>query len=65
MDSSNETTPIISSISRIDNGSLITIGKDTHVVTVFTSQHFNWLQKKMLKWCFGFTVKDYSDTNRE
>lgn len=45
MDSTNETS-LISSISRIDNGSLITIGKDAHVVTIFTDQHFNWLQKK-------------------
>ena len=22
---------------------------------------FNWFQKKMIKWCFGFTVTDYSE----
>lgn len=60
MDSTNETS-LISIYTRIDNGSRITIGKDTHVVTIFTDQHFNWLQKKMFKWCFGFTVENYSD----
>ena len=34
MDSMNETS-LISIISRIDNGSLITIGKDTHVRSAF------------------------------
>ena len=47
MDSTNETS-LISIYTRIDNGSIITIGKDTHVVTIFTDQHFNWLQKKCL-----------------
>ena len=61
MDSMNEIS-LISIYNKIDNGSRIFIGKDTHVVTIFTDQHFNWLQKKMFKWCFGFTVEDYSDT---
>ena len=41
--------------------SKIQIGQDSNSITVFTSQHFNWFQKKMLKWCFGFTVTDYSE----
>lgn len=28
---------------------------------VHVSKHFNWFQKKMIKWCFGFEVKDIND----
>ena len=27
-------------------------------ISYFTKQRFNWLQKKMLKICFGFEVED-------
>lgn len=45
---------------KIINGSKIIIGKH-RAVTVMIDQHFNWFQKKMIKFCFGFTVEDYSD----
>lgn len=28
---------------------------------VHVSKRFNWFQKKMLKWCFGFEVEDVND----
>lgn len=39
----------------------ICIGKyeDGHYSWVIgVHQKFNWLQKKMIKWCFGFEVKE-------
>lgn len=27
-------------------------------VSVGVDKKFNWLQKKMIKWCFGFEVKE-------
>ena len=30
-------------------------------LTVIVNKHFNWFQKKMIKWCFGFDVFDYSE----
>lgn len=45
---------------KITNGSRILIGKDT-TIDIRTDQHFNWFQKKMMKWCFGFKVEDYSE----
>ena len=35
----------------------IYIGKDTGV-QIGVDQKFNWFQKKMIKWCFGFEVKE-------
>ena len=46
--------------NKIVNGSKITIGRNRSV-TVMMDQHFNWFQKKMIRFCFGFTVEDYSD----
>lgn len=42
----------------IKEGSLITIGTGIPVIVVHVSQHFNWFQKKMIRWCFGFKVED-------
>ena len=39
----------------------ICIGKyeDGHYSwTIGVNQKFNWFQKKMIKWCFGFDVKE-------
>ena len=41
-------TPPISTIY-IGKGQSVQIGVD---------KKFNWLQKKMIKWCFGFEVKE-------
>ena len=35
----------------------IYIGKDTGA-QIGVDKKFNWLQKKMIKWCFGFEVKE-------
>lgn len=56
-----DTYNVISNIPKITNGSAIHIGKGKRDVTVFTDQHFNWFQKKMMKWCFGFEVFDYTE----
>ena len=50
----------ISSTPKIKNGSKITIGK-THSINVVVDQRFNWFQKRILGWCLGFKVKDYSE----
>lgn len=50
----------ISAIPKIKNGSKLVIG-NTRTLNVFTDHHFNWFQKKLIKWCFGFTVTDYSE----
>ena len=47
-------TPII-------NGSRITIGEDIRKISIINDKHFNGFQKLMIKWCFGFSVEDYSD----
>lgn len=47
-------------IPKIKNGAKIQFGK-LRSVTIFVDHHFNWFQKKMIKWCFGFTVEDYSE----
>lgn len=46
--------------SKIENGSKITIGK-ARSISVVVDQHFNWFQKRILGWCLGFKVKDYSE----
>lgn len=47
-------------IPKIKNGSLIKIG-DLRTLSIYVDHHFNWFQKRMIKWCFGFTVEDYSE----
>ena len=37
--------------------SIIYIGKDTGC-QIGVDKKFNWFQKKMIKWCFGFEVKE-------
>lgn len=45
---------------KIKNGSLIKIGNNRSLM-ITIDRHFNWFQKKMIKWCFGFDIKDYSE----
>ena len=45
---------------KITNGSKIVIGKEK-TITFFVDQHFNWLQKKMIKLFFGLKFLDYSE----
>jgi hypothetical protein len=44
-------------------GSEISIGTEEYsaLKIQIPGKHFNWFQKKMMKWCFGWDVKDYSD----
>ena len=45
---------------KIKNGSKIQFGNYAKI-DIRIDQHFNWFQKLMWKWCFGFTVEDYSE----
>lgn len=47
-------------IPKIKNGAKIQFGK-LRSVTILVDHHFNWFQKRMIKWCFGFTVEDYDE----
>lgn len=47
-------------IPKIKNGAKIQFGK-LRSVTILVDHHFNWFQKRMIKWCFGFTVEDYGE----
>lgn len=62
MDSKNsfDVGMTISSIPKIKNGAKLTVGKERSI-TIIVDHHFNWFQKKMIKWCFGFIVIDYSE----
>ena len=51
---------IVTHNPKITNGSKVVIGKK-QTLTIFLDKHFNWFQKKMIKWCFGFNVEDYSE----
>ena len=48
-------------IPKITNGSIVTIGRDGGNIKFVVDHHFNWFQKKMIKWCFGIDVEDYSE----
>lgn len=48
-------------IHKITNGSIVTIGKGRANIKFVLDRHFNWFQKKMIKWCFGIDVEDYSE----
>lgn len=48
-------------VPKIKNGSMISIGEEYFKTSLKVDQHFNWFQKKMMKWCFGFKVVDYSE----
>lgn len=62
MDSKNnfDVGMTISRIPKIENGSKIIIGK-ARSINVVVDHHFNWFQKKILGWCLGFKVEDYSE----
>ena len=60
MDLTIKSSTVIDGTPKIKRGSLINIGKHCSI-TIATDNHFNWFQKKMIKWCFGFTVTDYSE----
>ena len=47
---------------KIKNGSRLTIGEQTHCLTVINvDQHFSKFQKKMWKFLLGIKVEDYSE----
>lgn len=55
-------TADIVGIPKIKNGSKITIGK-LNALIINVDHHFNLFQKKMIKFCFGFTVEDYTEAD--
>lgn len=50
----------IISFPKIKNGSRIVTG-DSYNLEIKVDKHFNWFQKKMIKWCFGFDAFDYKE----
>lgn len=50
----------IVSIPKIKNGSRIVTG-GSYSLEIKVDKHFNWFQKKMIKWCFGFDIFDYKE----
>ena len=38
--------------------STIYIGDSGYTLAIGVDKKFNWFQKKMIKWCFGFEVKE-------
>ena len=48
-------------ISKIKNGSKLSIGGTICTGSLMVDQHFNWFQKLMWKWCFGVRVEDYCE----
>lgn len=59
MDSTNASSAFID-IPKIKRGSQITIGK-RYSMTINIDHHFNWFQKRLIKWCFGCIITDYSE----
>lgn len=51
--------------AKITNGSKIIIGDTANKLTIVVDHHFNWFQKKMIKWCFGFNVENYTEQTEE
>lgn len=56
----NELKGTVTGIPKIKNGSRIGIGR-VRTLNFNVDHHFNWFQKRMIKWCFGFTVEDYGE----
>ena len=50
-------------IPKKKNGSKVSVGK-LYAVTFNIDHHFNRFQKKMIKWCFGLTVEDYTEVRQ-
>lgn len=44
--------------SNYAGGSKIKLGEEEPTVSILVKSRFNFVQKKMIKWCFGFTVED-------
>ena len=44
-------------LPKIKKGSWIRIG-GVRALNIYVDHHFNWFQKRMIKWCFGFTAED-------
>lgn len=43
--------------------SIIIIGRNPGI-EIGVNKKFNWFQKKMIKWCFGFEVEEYKDESK-
>ena len=48
------------SLESVKIKSIIHIGKNPGL-EIRVNKRFNWFQKKMLNWCFGFEVEDVND----
>ena len=46
---------------QIKNGAKISIGAGLSSIHFIVDHHFNWFQKIMIKWCYGFKVEDYDE----
>lgn len=46
---------------KIKNGAKLSVGSSFSSLTFKVEHHFNWFQKLMIKWCFGFKVEDYDE----
>ncbi len=62
MSSDYVVTDNIIGIPKIKNGSQIKIGK-LRALTINVDHHFNWFQKRMINFCFGFSVEDYTEND--
>lgn len=60
---SRNEAPTITSYLKKFNGSKIIIGPrdGSGAYVLFVNRRFNWFQKKMIKWCFGFYVEDCTE----
>ena len=50
----------IAEIHKIKNGAKLAIGKEQTII-IIVDHYFNCFQKRMIKWCLGFTITDYSE----
>jgi hypothetical protein len=39
-------------------------GKNGPTLSIGVDKKFNWFQKKMIRWCFGFEVKENKDESK-
>ena len=46
---------------KIKNGARVSIGVGASSLDFIVNHHFNWFQKLMIKWCFGFKVENYNE----
>lgn len=45
--------------------STIYVGDNGYIWAMNVNKKFNWFQKKMIKWCFGFEVKENNNEREQ